>query len=251
MRVICWLVLLATILAIPAAGQIAKEINVPKDTCCLLIQAQGLVAKFQDWNQLAIYREENARLAGSPAEKGRVVFLGDAITEEWKLDKYFPGKPYLNRGIAGQTTPQMLVRFYPDVIALHPSAVVILAGVNDIAGNTGPETLEMIAQNFRAMCELARVHGIKVVLGQVLPVSDYTATKQTEKHPLGDIVRINSWIRNYAAEAHAEIADYYGAVVDDRGMLKEGFSEDGAHANDRSYSVMAPVAEAAIERALK
>src|SRR5271166_4187941 len=197
------------------------------------------------------YREANAKLALPSANEERVVFMGDSITDIWDLAKYFPGKPYLNRGIPGQTTPQMLVRFYPDVINLHPAAVVILGGINDIAGNTGPETAEMIEDNIRAMCELARANGIKVILGLILPVSDYTAHKQTEKHPLADIVKLNTWLRSYAAEIHAEVADYYSAVVDSKGMLKEGYSEDGAHADDQSYLAMAPVAEAAIERALK
>jgi lysophospholipase L1-like esterase len=128
---------------------------------------------------------------------------------------------------------------------------VILGGINDIAGNTGPETAEMLEDNIRAMCQLAQANAIQVILGQILPVSDYTSHKQTEKHPLADIVKLNTWLRSYAAEIHAEVADYYSAVADSKGMLKEGHSEDGAHANDRCYSLMAPVAEAAIRRALK
>jgi lysophospholipase L1-like esterase len=145
----------------------------------------------------------------------------------------------------------MLVRFYPDVINLHPAAVVISAGINDIARNTGPQTPSMIADNLRAMCQLAQANHIKVVLGLVLPVNNYTKHIQTATHPLSDIVKLNDWIRGYAAEAHVEIADYYSALVDDHGMLKDGFTEDGAHANDRSYAVMSPLAQAAIKRALK
>jgi lysophospholipase L1-like esterase len=245
--------------ATPVEAQLVPEFTHPKSaTCCPTLQAQALVDhvqavanQAQDWAELSYYHAENVRLQVLPGEKGRVVFLGDAITEPWDLARYFPGKPYLNRGIPGQTTPQMLVRFYPDVIRLHPAAVVILGGVNDIAGNTGPETAAMIEDNFRAMCHLAQANGVKVILGTILPVSDYTAHKQTEKHPLADIAKLNTWLRSYAAEIHAELADYYAVTVDSRGMLKEGYSEDGAHANDRSYSVMAPVAEAAIERALK
>jgi lysophospholipase L1-like esterase len=255
------LVLIPAVLccAAPLRAQLVPDFNWPKSqACCPSIRAQALVERVQavanqaqDWAELSYYHAENAKLEGRPVEKGRVVFIGDAITEPWDLAKFFPGKPYLNRGIPGQTTPQLLVRFYPDVINLHPAAVVILAGTNDIAGNTGPETAQMIEDNFRAMCILARANDIKIVLGTMIPVSDYTAHKQTEKHPLADIVKINTWLRSYAAEIHAELADYYSVTVDSQGMLKEGYSEDGAHANDRSYAVMAPVAEAAIERALR
>jgi len=237
--------------AAPAPAQLVQEFKPPQASCCLQFTAQGLADQLQDWNQIGYYHAEEVKLQTQPVVKGRVVFIGDAITEEWNLAHYFPGKPYLNRGIPGQTTPQMLVRFYPDVINLHPAAVAILTGVNDIARNTGPQTAEMIEDNFRAMCELAQGHGIKVILGQILPVSDYTAHKQTEKHPSADIVKLNAWLRSYATEIHAEIADYYSVVVDGNGMLKEGYSGDVAHANDRSYSLMAPVAAAAIERALK
>jgi lysophospholipase L1-like esterase len=240
-------------------AQLVPDLTQPRNpACCPTIAAQALAEKAnavamqaQDWAELSYYHAENAKLQAESADKGRVVFIGDAITEPWDLSHYFPGKPYLNRGIPGQTTPQMLVRFYPDVIDLHPAAVVILGGINDIAANTGPETAEMIEDNIRAMCQLARANNIKIVLGLILPVSDYTAHKQTGKHPLADIVKLNTWLRSYATEIHAELADYYSAVVDGQGMLKEGYSDDGAHANNRSYTAMAPVAEAAIERALK
>ena len=232
----------------PMRAQLAQDFKPPKATCCLQMFAQRIVDQLQDWNQIGYYYDENQNLKEAPA--GRVVFIGDAITEEWKLEKFFPGKPYLNRGIPGQTTPQMLVRFFPDVINLHPAAVVIMGGINDIARNTGPETLEMIGDNIRAMSELAQKHNVKVVLGLVLPVSDYTQHKQTANHPLSDIVKMNEWIRAYAAEIHAEVADYYSVLADSKGMLREGYSEDGAHANDRSYALMAPVAQAAIDKAL-
>ena len=231
-------------------AQLVEEFKPPKANCCLQFTAQGLADQLQDWNQIGRFYNDNIRLRAQP-DQGRVVFIGDAITSEWNLAKFFPGKPYLNRGIPGQTTPQMLVRLFPDVINLHPAAVVIAGGINDISRNTGPQTLEMIGDNIRAMTELAQKHGIKVVLALLLPVSDYTRTKQTEHHPLSDIVRLNDWIRKYAVESHAEVADYYSAVVDDKGMLKQGYSEDGAHANEHSYSLMAPVATAAIGRALR
>jgi len=257
-RVMC-VIMMGIAGAATLRAQLVPEFDHPRSkACCPTIAAEALVDRVQavahqaeDWAEISYYHAENAKLQGRPVEKGRVVFIGDAITEPWDLAKFFPGKPYLNRGIPGQTTPQMLLRFFPDVVDLHPAVVVILGGINDISANTGPETAEMIEDNIRAMCQLARANGIKIVLGQILPVSDYTAHKQTEKHPLADIVKLNTWLRSYAAEIHAEVADYYSATVDGKGMLKEGFSDDGAHANDSSYTAMAPVAEAAIERALK
>jgi lysophospholipase L1-like esterase len=235
----------------PVRGQLLPEFKPPEADCCLQFSAQSLADQLQDWNQIGRYHEDDVRLQAQPAEKGRVVFLGDSITDGWKLAQYFPGKPYVNRGISGQTTPQMLVRFYPDVLNLHPAAVIILAGTNDIARNTGPETLEMIEDNLRAMCELAQKHGIKVVFCLLLPVSDYTQHKQTDHRPPPDILRLNAWMRRYAAEVKAEVADYYSVRVDSKGMLKEGYSEDGLHPNDRGYALMGSVAEAAIERALR
>ncbi|MGO8733752.1 MAG: SGNH/GDSL hydrolase family protein [Terriglobia bacterium] len=235
----------------PVRGQLVPEFKPPEADCCLQFSAQSLADQLQDWNQIGRYHEDDVRLQALPAEKERVVFLGDSITDGWKLAQYFPGKPYVNRGISGQTTPQMLVRFYPDVLNLHPAAVIILAGTNDIARNTGAETLEMIEDNLRAMCELAQKHGIKVVFCLLLPVSDYTQHKQTDHRPPPDILRLNAWMRRYAAEVKAEVADYYSVLMDSKGMLKEGYSEDGLHPNDRGYALMGSVAEAAIERALK
>ena len=160
----------------------------------------------------------------SRLQPGRVVFLGDSITDGWDLNRDFPGKPYVNRGISGQTTPQMLVRMFPDVIDLHPAALILLAGTNDISGNTGPETLKMIEENIQAITELAEKHGIKVILCSVMPVSDYTKNKQTVHRPPTDILKLNAWLRSFADEAHAVFADYYSAMVDAQGMLKEGFS---------------------------
>jgi lysophospholipase L1-like esterase len=255
------LFLLAGLLVPVCTGaQLVQEFHPPKADCCLQFLAQRLSDELQDWNQLGRYDDDDRRLEGQPQEKGRVVFLGDSITDGWKLAQYFPGKPYVNRGISGQTTPQMLVRVFPDVINLHPAAMIILAGTNDIARNTGLETAEMIEDNFRAMSELAEKHGIKVILCLLLPVSDYTQAaargrwsveKQTSHRPPSDILRLNDWLRNYAAEIHAQVADYYSALVDSHGMLRDGYSNDGLHPNDRGYALMAPVAETAIENALK
>jgi lysophospholipase L1-like esterase len=212
--------------------------------------AKALADQLQDWNQLGRYYADNQRLKQLPPEPGRVVFLGDSITDGWKLAQYFPGKPYVNRGISGQTTPQMLVRMFPDVIALKPAALLVYAGTNDIAGNTGPSTLTMIEDNLQAITELAQAHGIKVILCSVTPVSDYTARKQTLQRPPSDILKLNAWMREYAASAKAVFADYYAALVDGTGMLKEGFSGDGLHPNDKGYALLVPFAEAAIAKAL-
>jgi lysophospholipase L1-like esterase len=214
-------------------------------------------ARLRDWPQLSRYRDANAKL-GPPAKgERRVVFIGDSITDGWKLADYFPGKPYINRGISGQTTPQMLIRFRPDVIALRPAVVVILAGTNDIAGNTGPTTLAAIEDNLASMAELARLHGIRVVLASLLPVSDYGHTrdgkpiKQTEHRPPDQIKSLNEWIKRYSVESGHTYLDYFNAMVDDRGMLKSELSDDGLHPNAKGYAVMQPLAEAAINAALK
>ena len=159
-------------------GQLADEFNPPRANCCLINTARGLADQLQDWNQLGRYHQANEELKKQPADPKRVVFMGDSITDFWRLDEYFPGKPYVNRGIGGQTTPQMLVRMYPDVIDLKPAAMIVLAGTNDIARNTGPMTAELIEEDIMAITELAQHHGIKVILCSVLPVSDYPFLKQ-------------------------------------------------------------------------
>ena len=180
MRRISWLMffLFAGLLPPAAArAQLVPEFKLPKADCCLQFAAQSLADQLQDWNQIGRYHEDDVRLQAQPAEKGRVVFLGDSITDAWKLAQYFPGKPYVNRGISGQTTPQMLVRFYPDVINLRPAAVIILAGTNDIARNTGPQTLGNDRGQFpghvRTGAEARHQGGVCLLL----PVSDYTAAQ--------------------------------------------------------------------------
>jgi lysophospholipase L1-like esterase len=238
------------LLAAGAFGQVVDQFAPPRANCCLPATAKSLADQLQDWNQLGRYHADNERLKQLPPEKDRVVFLGDSITDGWKLPQYFPGKPYVNRGISGQTTPQMLVRMFPDVIALKPAALLVYAGTNDIAGNTGPSTLTMIEDNLQAITELAQAHGIKVILCAVTPVSDYTSRKQTVQRPPSDILKLNAWMREYAAAARAIFADYYAALVDETGMLKQGFSNDGLHPNDKGYALLTPVAEAAIAKAL-
>ena len=256
--------------SIAAYAQLAGEFNPPRANCCLANTAKSLADQLQDWNQLGRYHQANEQLKKQPADPKRVVFMGDSITDLWQLAEYFPGKPYVNRGIGGQTTPQMLVRMYPDVIDLKPAVMVLLAGTNDIARNTGPMTSDMIQENIMAMTELAQHHGIKVILCSILPVSDYPFLKQqsgqpvaaagpgqgaprvkmTEGRPPAAILKLNAWMKDYAARTNAIYVDYFKAVVDEKGWLKDGYSSDGLHPNAEGYRVMAPIVEAAIQKAL-
>ena len=205
-----------------------------------------------DFGELSRYRDANAALAPPLAGENRVVFFGDSITDMWKLADYFPGKPYINRGIGGQTTPQMLVRFREDVIDLKPKVVVILAGTNDIAGNTGPMTLDQIEANYASLAELAAAHQIKVVYSSVLPVHNYTPQSQEmyEQRSPAKILELNRWLKNYCADHGCLYLDYFSAMVDDKGLLKRDLAEDGLHPNPAGYKIMAPLAEAAIQQAL-
>lgn len=205
-----------------------------------------------DWPNLARYHEENSKVPPPAAGDARVVFMGDSITDAWgrKYGKFFPGKPYINRGIGGQTTPQMLIRFRPDVIELKPKAVVILAGTNDIAGNTGPTTLEAIEDNLMSMAELAKANGIRVVLSSVMPISDYIKP-QTTRRPPEKILALNAWIKDYADRIGAVYLDYYTAMLDDKQMLKADLTYDGLHPNDAGYELIEPLAAKAIETALR
>ena len=213
-----------------------------------LTQSQ-LLLKLDDFAGLHRYAAANATLA--PMEKGRIVFFGDSITDAWVRNggKFFPGKPYVNRGISGQTTPQMLVRFRQDVIDLHPAAVVILAGTNDIAGNTGPSTLEMIEDNFTSMAELAKANNIHVILASVLPAADYPWRKGLEPAP--KIKALNQWIADYCAQKKFTYLDYYTAMAGPDGGMKPGISIDGVHPNAAGYAIMEPLAETAIAKAMK
>jgi acyl-CoA thioesterase-1 len=202
-----------------------------------------------DWPNLARYRDENAHLAPPPDGATRVVFMGDSITDFWpKVGRFFPGKDYIDRGISGQTTPQMLVRFRPDVIDLKPRVVVILAGTNDLAGNTGPATPEMIEGNIASMAELARANGIRVVLSSILPVYDYPWNPGLQ--PAAEIVALNAWIRDYADKSGFVYLDYFSAMADARQGMKAEYSADGVHPNAAGYAVMEPLAETAIAEAL-
>jgi lysophospholipase L1-like esterase len=214
--------------------------------------------RLKDWPELSRYREANAKLPAPGKDEARVVFLGDSITDIWsgpQFGGFFPGKPYINRGIGGQTTPQMLLRFRADVIDLQPRAVVILAGTNDIAGNTGPITLEETEGNLASMSELAHAHGIRVVLSSVMPVNDVIGPEgkrimQTEKRPPERILALNEWIKKYAAEHGDVYLDYFSATVDEKGFLKSDLTNDGLHPQAKGYAVMGPLAEQAIREAL-
>lgn len=215
--------------------------------------------RLKDWPALARYSEDNLKTAPPAKNVQRVVFMGDSITDSWDDPKYggfFPGKSYIDRGISGQTTPQMLIRFRQDVIDLKPKVVVILAGTNDLAGNTGPTTLTAIEDNLKSMAELATANGIRVVFASVLPVSDYEMRDgkpivQTVRRPPAQILELNKWLKDYAAANHHGYLDYFSAMVDDKGFLKNELSDDGLHPNAQGYVVMAPLAEAAIVTSLK
>jgi lysophospholipase L1-like esterase len=211
----------------------------------------GYVRQLTDWGGLVRYGSDNAELR---PVAGRVIFLGDEITELWGEGKsqFFPGRPYLNRGIAGQTTPQMLVRFRQDVIDLKPAVVIIQGGSNDLAGNTGPATAGTIADNIMTMVELAKLHGIAVVLASLTPVCDCVADSPlknlTLRRPFGKILGVNDWLEDYAAKSGAVYLDYHAVLAQGRAIKKE-LTVDGLHLSDAAYELMRPLAEQAIAQA--
>jgi lysophospholipase L1-like esterase len=252
------------LLATTGRAQQTPQPTVPKasEDCSMLPILQKRVndmnTRLMDWAELSRYRADNSKLTAPVEGQPRVVFMGDSITDSWQnptFGGFFPGKPYVDRGISGQTTPQMLVRFRPDVIALDPKVVVILAGTNDIAGNTGPMTLDEIEGNLASMSDLAHTHGIRVVMASVMPVADITTAAgkkivQTVNRPPDKILALNEWIKKYAAEHGAMYLDYYSAMVDDKGFFKVELTYDGLHPNAAGYLVMTPLAEKAISEAL-
>ncbi len=251
--------LVITTLALLMFAANAKAQAAADDCAETKMQLTRAQTRLNDWPALARYHDANTKLAPAARNEARVVFMGDSITDSWDDPKYggfFPGKPYVDRGISGQTTPQMLVRFRADVIALHPQVVVILAGTNDLAGNTGPMTLEAIEDNLVSMVDLAKANHIRVVLSSVLPISDYESRDgkpiiRTTQRPPEKIKALNEWMRNYVAQNKLTYLDYYSAMIDDKGFLREEVSEDGLHPNAKGYAIMAPLAEAAIAKALK
>jgi len=261
--------IIGLVAAKPATAQVVDEFNPPRANCCLVNTARTLADQLQDWNQLGRYHQANQQLKQQPVPAGRVVFMGDSITDGWNLAESFPGKPFVNRGISGQVTAQMLVRLYPDVLDLKPAAMVVLAGTNDIARNNGPVTLTMIEENIMAMTELAQLHGIKVLLSSVMPISDYPYLRQqsappapvvpggrgaaprqkmTDGRPPSDILKLNAWMKDYAARVNAMYVDYFSAMVDEKGWLKDGISADGLHPNAEGYSIMTRVLTATLQK---
>jgi lysophospholipase L1-like esterase len=202
-----------------------------------------------DFGGLDHFKEADQQLPAPAANEDRVVFMGDSITQGWNLEQSFPGKPYINRGIGGQTSPQMLVRFRQDVVHLKPKAVVILAGTNDLAGNTGPMTLQQTEDNLTSMAEIAHANGIRVVLCSVLPSFDFPWAPGLR--PAMRIFELNQWIQDYATEKGYAYVDYYSAMKDDRGGLPAALSEDGVHPLPAGYAIMAPLVQAGIEKSLK
>jgi lysophospholipase L1-like esterase len=206
--------------------------------------------KANDWPALCYFRTDNAALAKQPVPADRIVFMGDSITQLWGLaDPASFGASRVNRGISGQTTPQMLLRFKQDVLALKPQAVHILAGVNDIAGNTGPTTLEDIQNNITSMVELAKAHGVTVILATPLPAAKFSWAPQMQPGPT--VIAYADWIRRYAAEQDLVLADYYPALATPDGALRPELGPDGVHPNKAGYALMQPILDAAIIEALK
>src|SRR5437899_2138712 len=255
-----------SLLAVPSGVLAQAQTEAPKNPpadCAELAETKARLEaqekRLKDWPDLARYREANTKVTAPAKDEQRVVFMGDSITDMWALPRFggfFPGKPYIDRGISGQTTPQMLLRFRTDVIALQPKVVVILAGTNDIAGNTGPISLEETEGDLASMAELARANGIHVVLSSVMPVSNYgrdrdgNALDVRVKRPPEKMLALNVWIKKYAEENGHVYLDYFSAMVDEHGLLKKELSEDGLHPNSAGYAVMAPLAEQAIQATL-
>lgn len=223
------------------------------DVSAALMTVTNQDTRLRDWANLSRYRDANRGVTRADA-----VFIGDSITDFWQQPRFggfFPGRNYVDRGISAQTTPQMLIRFRPDVIALKPRVVVILAGTNDIAGNTGPMANEDIQNNLASMAELATANNIRVVLSAITPVSAYhiavNRPPQTTLRPVERVLAVNAWMKAYAAANKHVYLDYYSAMIDNTGMLRAEFSEDDLHPNAAGYKVMAPLAEAAIAQSLR
>lgn len=219
---------------------------------CQVVASQSAHAQNpKDWPGFARYRDSNEVLRSTPAPKDRVVFMGNSITDFWIKNSpdFFARNHFIDRGISGQTSPQMLVRFRADVISLSPKAVVLLCGINDIAGNTGPSTLEMIEDNITSMAELAKASKIKVILCSVLPANKFSWNPNVE--PADKVIALNVWIKEYARKNHFAYLDYYSPLVDDKKGMKTEYSKDGVHPNKEGYEVMEKVAEPAILRIIK
>lgn len=215
------------------------------------VRADKMEKWLQDWPNLTRYRQSDAELAAKP-DPQRVVFMGDSITDHWDLAASFPNRPYVNRGISGQTTPQMLLRFQQDVINLKPAAVVILAGTNDIANNTGPMSNEEIENNFAAMAAVARANNIPVVVQSIMPVHNYTERSEIffPSRSMDRIRALNTWLKDFAAHNHYTYVDYFSVMLDDQGLLKKDLADDGLHPNATGYAIMAKMLDPAIQGAI-
>ncbi len=220
-------------------------------------RADRLQSRLNDYAQLARYAKANSEVQPLAKDEKRVVFLGDSITDSWKLAEYFPNQPYINRGISGQTTPQMLIRMRPDVIAHKPKVMVLLAGTNDIAGNLGVMSNEFIAGNIQSIVELAHANGINVILASILPISDYNKRSNGEvivrsvQRPPDRILALNKWMKKYCDEKGLVYLDYFSATVGDKGFLKTELANDGLHPHAEGYKIMQKLATEAIAKALK
>ena len=251
---VTWIVVVH--LAVSVAGQEAVPTpGIPSTGFAGLDQyrASRIAMFVDDYGQLGRYREANAALRAPAQDENRVVFFGDSITDGWRLDESFPGKPYVNRGIGGQTTPQMLIRFRQDVVNLHPKAVVILAGTNDIAGNTGPMRLEDIEADYASLADIARASRIRVIFSSVLPIHNYTdrAKDFFAQRSMDKIRALNTWLQNYCDTGACLYLDYFSHMVDASGLLQKDLAADGLHPNEAGHNVMAPLAQAAIDKVLK
>ncbi len=255
MRIFARVVLLGTVALMRGDGwsqavPVPAAVPSPTASADAVKEIASMQAKLADWPQLGRYRADNASLG--PTESGRVVFYGDSITDGWgrhgNTGEFFPGKPYVNRGISGQTTPQMVVRFRQDVIDLHPAAVVILAGTNDVAGNTGPMTPEMTEDNFKSMIDLAKANGIRVIVASITPAADYPWRPGLA--PAAKIKTLNDWLKAYCVTRSVTYLDYYSALMGEDGGMKPGSSIDGVHPNAAGYAIMGPLAQAAIDKTL-
>ena len=213
-----------------------------------------LTTLIDDYGDLARFRAANAQLKPPAPGEHRVVFFGDSITEGWALEQHFPGKPYINRGIGAQTTPQMLLRFRQDAIALKPATVIILAGTNDLGGNTGPMPMEDTMSNIASMAEIARANSVRAILSSLLPPahSDSLLSRfNLLKHPPAEIHELNRWLKEYGVSHSHGFLDYFNALSDEEGFLKPIFSEDGLHPSAAGYKVMTQVAQAGIDQAFQ
>jgi lysophospholipase L1-like esterase len=244
---------LSLVFAAPSHAQARLDRQAESALAVKHYRESRLSVYMNDFGELERYCAADLALGPPAAGERRVIYFGDSITDSWPLDQYFPGKGYINRGISGQTTSQMLVRFRQDVIALRPAVVVVLAGTNDIAGNTGPISIADIESNYATLAELASVHRIRLVFSSVMPVHDYTPLSQNffaQRDP-AKVLALNAWLRQYCAQNGLIYLDYFSAMVDAHGLLQQGLSEDGLHPNSAGFHIMAPLAQAAVDKALQ